>query len=80
MTPELYERICQMFVVACDLERHAQSRYLQQECGGDEELRKELESLLAEDSQPSYSEDALRDAYLRLKLSGRADGLDEGCG
>jgi hypothetical protein len=76
MTSDRYERIRQIFAEACDLEGAERSRYLERECGEDKELRRELDSLLADDSQPPYSEEALRDAYLRLKLSGRVDEFE----
>jgi predicted ATPase/predicted Ser/Thr protein kinase len=47
MTPEQYERIGQLFHAALDLSTEQRPAFLNEACGGDEDMRWEVESLLA---------------------------------
>ena len=47
MNPERYERVGQLFHAALELPRESRSAFLSGACGADEDLRQEVESLLA---------------------------------
>ncbi|HET9530099.1 MAG TPA: protein kinase, partial [Blastocatellia bacterium] len=47
MTPELYEKACHLYDTALEIDEQARTAFLEEACGGDEELRREVESLLA---------------------------------
>lgn len=47
MTPERYEKACRLYDAALEIKPEARNAFLGTECGGDEELRREVESLLA---------------------------------
>src|SRR5262245_33461325 len=47
MTPERYRQVGQLFHTAFDLEPDEQMAFLEGACGSDQELRREVESLLA---------------------------------
>jgi tetratricopeptide (TPR) repeat protein len=49
MTPERYEKICQLFAEAQAVPQAQRAGFLARECGDDEDLRAEVESLLASD-------------------------------
>ena len=49
MTPERFERISQLYSEAAELEPEARADYLARVCADDENLRREVESLLAEE-------------------------------
>ena len=49
MTPERFARISQLYSEAAELVSEARTAYLAQACAGDEKLRHEVESLLAEE-------------------------------
>ena len=51
MTPERWARLDELVRVAMDLDAAGRAEYLKRECGGDEDLRREAESLLACDSR-----------------------------
>jgi Tol biopolymer transport system component/tRNA A-37 threonylcarbamoyl transferase component Bud32 len=51
MTPERMQQIDAIFHDACDLAPDARAAFLAQACAGDEDLRREVESLLAADGQ-----------------------------
>ncbi len=51
MTPERWQQIDQLFEAALELEPGHRTALLEQKCGGDEELRREVESLLAAHKQ-----------------------------
>jgi hypothetical protein len=46
MTPERHRQICQVYHDALELEPQQRARFLDQVCGVDEALRKEVESLI----------------------------------
>ncbi len=61
MTPERYERAKELFLSARELPEDRRASYLDRHCGADDELRREVESLLAyHDAAPAR--DALLDA------------------
>jgi serine/threonine protein kinase len=47
MTPEFYERVCQICYDALQHEAHERSGFLDRACAGDASLRKEVETMLA---------------------------------
>jgi len=47
MNPERFQQVSQLFQSALEREPHERESYLQRACGGDDELRGEVESLLA---------------------------------
>lgn len=47
MKPEHWEQVAQLHRAALDLEKNTRGAFLQKECAGDEDLRREVESLLA---------------------------------
>lgn len=49
MTPERYQRICDIFAEAQELPHSEREAFLIKECGDDEDLRNEVESLLVSD-------------------------------
>ena len=51
MTPERFARISQIYSEAAELEPESRAGYLTQACAGDEEMRREIESLLAEENR-----------------------------
>lgn len=57
MTPEQYEKVGDIFHAALELQPPERGEYLRQTCAGDDELRKEVESLLAlDDSAKDFIE------------------------
>ena len=46
MSAERYERIGELYHAALELETEARADFLAEACGGEEELRREVESLL----------------------------------
>ncbi|HEX8072230.1 MAG TPA: protein kinase [Pyrinomonadaceae bacterium] len=53
MNPERYQQVKQLFAAAVECDAGARADYLARACGGDEELRAEVESLLAHDEPES---------------------------
>jgi serine/threonine protein kinase/tetratricopeptide (TPR) repeat protein len=53
MTPQRYERLCRLFESACELEPEQRSALLDRECADDPTLRRDVETLLARDTDPS---------------------------
>ncbi len=52
MTPERFQQVMAVFERACALDGPARGAYLDEACGGDVELRREVEALLAHDEGP----------------------------
>lgn len=51
--PDRWRRIEELFHAAIDLPEDESAEFLRQTCGADEELRREIESLLAADDRES---------------------------
>ncbi len=51
MTPERYQRIKELFARVCDLPPGQRAAFLEQACGDDDDLRHEVETLLAHDDR-----------------------------
>ena len=51
MTPERWQKIEELYHAALKLEGSQRAAFLEKACSGDEELRREVESLLASDAQ-----------------------------
>jgi hypothetical protein len=51
MTPERWRRIEELWHAALERDRPLRGTFLQEACAGDEELQREVESLLAEEGQ-----------------------------
>ena len=52
MTPERYRRVKAIAIEALDLELSGRAAFLDTQCGGDEELRQDVEKLLRADDRP----------------------------
>jgi hypothetical protein len=50
MTPERYQKVVELFHAALELEPEARPAFLSQACASDEELRTEVEAMLAADA------------------------------
>ena len=55
MTPELWRQINQLFHSALEREPEQRAAFLDQACGGDAELQREVESLLAADAETAHT-------------------------
>jgi serine/threonine protein kinase/TolB-like protein/Flp pilus assembly protein TadD len=67
-----WNRIEELFYAAMDLDPEARPAFLQQSCGDNPELRKEVESLLSAAHKPAdYLPDAVRQVARRMKNEGR---------
>jgi len=64
MTPAQKERIRELFLAACEKNADERTEFLQRVCGGDESVRKEVESLLANDNEA--------DTFLHTPALGKA--------
>jgi hypothetical protein len=51
MTPERWQKIKQLYNAALECEVSHRAAYLKEACAGDDELYREVESLLAQDSR-----------------------------
>lgn len=51
MTPERWEKIGQLYTSALEVAPDERAAFLEEACAGDEELRREVESLIAADAQ-----------------------------
>ena len=51
MTPERWEKIGQLCAPALEMTPDKRAAFLEQACAGDEELRREIESLIAADAR-----------------------------
>lgn len=58
MSHSRYEEAAEIFRTACDLDGEARIRFLEDRCGDDHELRREVEELLAFDREPASMIDA----------------------
>ncbi|MCA9288446.1 MAG: hypothetical protein KDA05_07670, partial [Phycisphaerales bacterium] len=66
MTPERHQRVKSLFAAACELPAAERSAFLNQQCAGDEDLRREVEALLGFDSDPA---DGLKTPVLGASLA-----------
>ena len=60
MSEERWRRVEDVFHRAADLASSERGAFLDSACGGDQDLRREVESLLAADSDPADSADYFR--------------------
>ncbi|MGH9853117.1 MAG: hypothetical protein ACREBD_25040, partial [Blastocatellia bacterium] len=56
MNPERWQRVEELFLTAVDRPAAEREAYLTRVCGGDEELRREVLSLLARDTTEEFIE------------------------
>ena len=82
MDPERLRRVEQLYHAALEHEETGRARFLEQACAGDQELRREVESLLAYDKQAeTFIEgralEAVAKAVARGESPGRGDGSRE---
>src|SRR5262245_48524188 len=77
MTPERFERIGELYHAALELAPDARAHFLSQACGRDEELKREVESLLAshERAKDFISKPALEEAAKLIAGSRPASSL-----
>ncbi len=59
MTPERWQQVDQLFHIALERTPEERAAFLDEACGGDEELRREVESLLAADAEAESSAKAI---------------------
>lgn len=52
LTPDRYQAVTRLFLDACELAAERRTAFVRQSCGDDDELRAELERMLAQDGQP----------------------------
>jgi Tol biopolymer transport system component len=77
MGPERWEKVAELYQAACTLEPARRSAFLAQACQGDEELCREVESLLEQDaSRDGVLERVARDAHVCNLDAGRMLGLN----
>ena len=74
-TPERWKIIDDIFAAALDLEPAARAPFLSQACGSDEELRREVESLLAHDEPESLVGGQVIEEATRLLVNTSAEDL-----
>ena len=70
MTPERWEKITEIYAAALELEESERSAYLKEACGSDEDLRREVESLIAADQKAGsfIAENAVKDSPSLLTI------------
>ena len=71
MTPERWRQIERLYHAALELEGSGRAAFLKGACGADNDLRREVESLLASDGHSAYvyQNDITRAAVFRLDLA-----------
>lgn len=74
-TPTRWQEIDRIFAAALEREPAARAAFLDKACAGDEELRKEVESLLAHDEPESLSGGQAIEEATRLLVNTRAEDL-----
>jgi hypothetical protein len=52
LSPERYQKLCELFDAACDLAPEKQAEFVAENCQGDPEMAGELTSLLEADGDP----------------------------
>ena len=70
MTPERWQHVEKLYQAALEREPSQRAAFLERACAGDEELRHEVESLLANDASLSISPDGHRLAFGTTDASG----------
>ncbi len=68
MTPEQYRRVGELYHAALELAPEARSGFLAASCGGEDELRREVESLIEADEQAEER----ADGFISAKVAGVA--------
>src|SRR5438874_8383867 len=78
MTPEHWQRIDQLFQAAIELRPEERNSFLDQACGEDEDLRSDVEALIASDEHGlSFIEDPAFEMAANLLVSNKTE-LPEG--
>ncbi|MCA9752822.1 MAG: serine/threonine protein kinase [Gemmatimonadetes bacterium] len=76
MDPDRYERVKRLLLAARELPPAARATFLDRECAGDDDLRREIESLLPHDSEsPSILEDGALERDIGDVLAGVPEGI-----
>src|SRR6516164_11245144 len=78
MTPERLQQIQELYLAARDRGPATRSAFLDESCGGDEELRREVESLLAQGSGEVMGRPAMEVAAELLDSSHLGPGVQIG--
>src|SRR5262249_4181805 len=73
MKPERWRQIEALYQVALEREATGRAAFLDEACAGDEELRREVESLLAADEEAKQSEDFLNRTALQVAAQAIAE-------
>src|SRR6266550_3008597 len=75
MTPQQYERLTGLFHAALEITSGERAVFLDQVCGGDADMRRELESLLAAHEQrAAYTEKPPEDIAAGMFMAGQDNG------
>jgi serine/threonine-protein kinase len=80
MTPERWQRIDELFRTVVEQPLGARDAYLTQVCGGDDELRQELLSLLESDTAEDFFAAPIKDAALSLNGTPKEEFVSERIG
>ncbi len=77
MSQERHARVSEIFAKAIELSVEARPAFLDQACGADEQLRAELDELLARDAEPAVVDAPLLDEALCDRVVGAVSGTDD---
>src|SRR5215469_12672005 len=78
MTPERWKLVEKLFNSALEREASQRGAFLLQSCQGDEELRREVESLLAQEKPTNrFLESSDAEAAVKEVLQGQGDGAEK---
>lgn len=75
ITPERWQEIDRIFAAALELDPSERENFLNDACAGDQELRKEVESLLAHDSPESLVDSSAVEEATRIISRSASDSL-----
>ncbi|HXA66606.1 MAG TPA: hypothetical protein VNV82_15705, partial [Bryobacteraceae bacterium] len=69
MTPERYQRVIELFQAVSDCGPDARPALLAEACAGDDDLRREVEAMLAADARPGGFLDRPADDFAAAALT-----------
>jgi serine/threonine protein kinase/tetratricopeptide (TPR) repeat protein len=80
MNPERWQRVEELFLTVADCPAAEREAYLTRVCGGDEELRHEVLSLLARDTNEDFIEKPIADVAIGLSSEPSVDAVGKRIG
>ncbi|MBL8167376.1 MAG: protein kinase [Acidobacteria bacterium] len=80
MTPERWQRVEELFQTVIEQPNAAREAYLTRACGGDEELRREVLSLLAHEVADTFLQDPIKTAAASLSAEPRDELIGQRIG